>query len=151
LNVIRRFEGVAWKTLSPQTKEEFQTELKELGSILDRAQHRAAELDKRWQSLRQDDLGGRLRVEDWWQEATQVPGNQPERIQVVMRAFEEARNAMKDAEVPLRKWVIRHLRAVLSAAEAFADLLKKHHQLVGFMAALEERLGHYATLGLAGD
>ncbi len=41
--------------------------------------------------------------------------------------------------------------AVLIAAEAFADLLKKHHQLVGFMAALDERLGHYATLGLADD
>jgi hypothetical protein len=27
------------------------------------------------------------------------------------------------------------------AAEAFADLLKKHHQPVGFMAALEESLG----------
>jgi hypothetical protein len=27
------------------------------------------------------------------------------------------------------------------ASEAFADLLKKHHQPVGFMAALEEVLG----------
>ena len=27
-----------------------------------------------------------------------------------MRAFEQARKAMKEAEAPLRKWVIRHLR-----------------------------------------
>ncbi len=114
LNVIGRFKGVAWKTLAQYTRERFETELKELGSVLDRAQHRAAELDKRWRSLRQDDLvgqdGGQRSVEDWWLEAAQTPGNQPERIQVVMRAFEEARKAMKDAEVPLRQWVVRHLR-----------------------------------------
>lgn len=114
LNVIGRFKGVAWNTLSHYTKEQFETELKELGLVLDRAQHRAAELDKRWRSLGQDDLvgqdGGQLSVEDWWRGAAQTPGNQPERVQVVMRAFEEARKAMKNAEVPLRQWVVRHLR-----------------------------------------
>jgi ERCC4-related helicase len=114
LNVIGRFIGVAWKTLSQAAKDQCETELKTLGSILDRAQHRAAELDKRWLSLRQDDLahqnGGPLTVEEWWREAAAHPEQQPERVQVVMRAFEQARNVMKEAEAPLRKWVIRHLR-----------------------------------------
>ena len=73
LNVIGRFRGVAWKTLTQGTKEQFEAELKNLGSVLDRAQHRAAELDKRWLSLRQDDLadqnGGPLPVEEWWRDA----------------------------------------------------------------------------------
>jgi ERCC4-related helicase len=114
LNVIGRFTGVAWKTLSQGTKDQCEVELKTLGVILDRAQHRAAELDKRWLTLRQDDLvhqnGGPLPVEDWWPDAAGHPEKQPERVQVVMRAFEQARKAMKEAEAPLRKWVIRHLR-----------------------------------------
>lgn len=123
LNVIGRFSGVAWKTLSQGTKDQFEAELKTLGSILDRAQHRAAELDKRWLSLRQDDLaqqnGGPLPVEDWWRDAAGHPEQQPERVQVVMRAFEQARKAMKEAEAPLRKWVIRHLRdATLPGTDA---------------------------------
>jgi ERCC4-related helicase len=114
LNVIGRFRGAAWKTLTQGTRNQFEAELKALGSILDRAQYRAAELDKRWVSLRQDDLadqnGGALPVEDWWREAAGHPERQPERVQVILRAFEQARKAMKEGEAPLRKWVIRHLR-----------------------------------------
>jgi ERCC4-related helicase len=114
LNVIGRFIGVAWTTLTPNAKEQFGAELKALGKVLDDAQHRAAELDKRWWSLRQDDLltqeNTRLSVEDWWLGLAGSLADQPERIQGVFRSFEEARKAMKDAEIPLRKWVIRHLR-----------------------------------------
>jgi ERCC4-related helicase len=114
LNVIGRFRGVAWKTLTEVTKESFEAELERLGLALNTAQHRAAELDKRWLSLRQDDLadsnGGSLPVDAWWRDASGNPERQSERVQVVMRAFEQARKAMNEAEVPLRKWVIRHLR-----------------------------------------
>jgi len=114
LNVIGRFKGIAWKTLPQFTKITFEAELHDLGSMLDRAQHRAAELDKRWLSLRQSDLidknGAPLAVEDWWRGAVGAVENQPERVQILMRAFEQARAAMKAAETPLRKWVVRHLR-----------------------------------------
>jgi ERCC4-related helicase len=114
LNVIERFKGVAWKTLTETTKEAFEAELEKLGSALDTAQHRAADLDKRWFSLRQDDLadsnGGSKSVEAWWRDASGDPEAQPERIQVLLRAFEQARKAMNEAGGPLRKWVIRHLR-----------------------------------------
>jgi ERCC4-related helicase len=114
LNVIGRFKGIAWKTMTQGTKEEFEAELQNLGSVLDRAQHRAAELDKRWPTLRQDDLAGQdgaaLTVDDWWRDAAENAERQPERVQILMRAFEQTRKAMKDAEIPLRKWVIRHLR-----------------------------------------
>jgi hypothetical protein len=38
------------------------------------------------------------------------PEGRPKRIQIVLRAFQQARNAMEEAEAPLRKWIIRHLR-----------------------------------------
>lgn len=114
LNVIGRFRGVAWKTLSENTKEEFETELASLGATLDRAQHRTAELDKRWSTLRPEDVAGtngsEPSVEDWWQDTASDSATRPERIQIVMRAFHQAQDAMKEAEAPLRKWVIRHLR-----------------------------------------
>jgi len=114
LNVIGRFSGVAWKTLAPCTKEPFEREVKNLGSALDRAQHSAAELDRRWLSLRQDDLtdqnDGSVPLDEWWRDAVGSPDRQSERVQVVLRAFERARQDVKDAQVPLRKWVIRHLR-----------------------------------------
>lgn len=114
LNVIGRFGGIAWRTLRPHTRELFDAEVKALGAALDRAQHSAAELDRRWLSLRQDDLTGPngepLSSDDWWREAAPSHEKQPERVQVVLRAFERARQDMKSAEVPLHKWVIRHLR-----------------------------------------
>ena len=57
-----------------------------------------------------DPNGGPLPVENWWREAVGHPEGQPERVQVVTRAFEQARKTMREAEAPLRKWVIRHLR-----------------------------------------
>jgi len=114
LNVVGRFKGVAWKTLPEFTKEAFEVDLKTLGSALDTAQHGAADLDKRWLSLRQDDLtdssGGSLPIDNWWHDASGNPEAQPERVQVVMAAFERAKRAMKEAESPLRRWVVRHLR-----------------------------------------
>ncbi len=102
LNVIGRFRGVAWKTLSQSTKEQFEAELASLGATLDRAQHRAAELDKRWSSLRQEDLvdtrGQALSVEDWWDRIVANSEDQPERVQMVMRSFQQARDAMKEAD-----------------------------------------------------
>ena len=114
LNVIGRFKGIAWKTMTQGTKEEFEAELQNLRAVLGRAQQRAAELDKRWPSLRQDDLvgqdGASLTVDEWWRDAAENAERQPERVQILMRAFEQTRKAMKEAEIPLRKWVIRHLR-----------------------------------------
>jgi hypothetical protein len=113
-NVIGRFKGIAWKTLPQSSKTDFEVELKNLSSALDRAQHRAAELDKRWLSLRQDDLvdqnGVPVAVEEWWPYALSCPERQSERVQVLIRSFEQTRQAMKEAEIPLRKWVVRHLR-----------------------------------------
>ena len=114
LSVIGRFRGIAWKTLQSSTRDRFIGELAELGVLLDRAQHRATELDIRWRSLRTEDIaasdGRPQALEEWWKAASTDTKALPERIQVVMRAYEGARMAMKDAEQPLRKWVIRHLR-----------------------------------------
>jgi hypothetical protein len=138
LNVINRFRGVAWKTLAPCTKEQFDAEVKNLGLALDRAQHSAAELDRRWLSLRHDDLtdgnGGPLPVEAWWCDVTGSPEKNPERVQIVMRAFERAALDMKTAEAPLRKWVIRHLRDTKLPGTNISRRLALHrprHCLIG--------------------
>jgi ERCC4-related helicase len=114
LNVISRFRGIAWKSIPQHRKEQFDAEHAALNEILNRAQHRTRELDKRWSSLRRDDLvdsdGRELSLEDWWERSVANPGDQPERIQMVLRSFQQARDAMKKADIPLRKWVIRHLR-----------------------------------------
>lgn len=114
LSVIGRFRGAAWKTLPEMTKEKFDDEVSDLGGVLDQAQHRAAELDRQWVTLRQDDLtdraGGSVSLGDWWSDVNRTPAPLPERVQVVLRAFEQTRIAMSAAESKLRKWVIRHLR-----------------------------------------
>ena len=141
LNVIGRFAGVAWRTLPQGEKEQFELERTELGKTLTRAQQSAMELDKRWGSLRQEDLLGqdglKISARDWWVELNRHPENHPERIQSVLRAFEAAHKAMKDAEILLRKWVIRHLR---------------DRSLPGTSIPRRERfVGRSITLGANGD
>ncbi|WP_426441104.1 helicase-related protein [Bradyrhizobium genosp. P] len=138
LNVIGRFKGIAWKTLPQSSKADFEAELKILGSTLDRAQHHAAELDKRWLSLRQDDLvdqnGVPVAVEEWWPYALSSPESQSERVQVLIRAFEQTRQAMKEAEIPLRKWVVRHLR---DSKFSDTNIVRRSRQ-IGRAIALED-------------
>lgn len=114
LNVISRFRGIAWTSLPQYQREHFDAEHDALRGTLNRAQHSTRELDRRWSSLRRDDLmdsnGEYLTVEDWWERSISNPGGQPERIQIVLRSFQQARDAMRRGETPLRKWVIRHLR-----------------------------------------
>lgn len=130
LNVIGRFKGIAWKTLPQSTKNEFEIELKNLGTTLDLAQHRAVELDKRWLTLRQDDLidlhGASTTIDVWWQSALANPDALPERVQVLMRAFEQTQKAMKAAEIPLRKWVVRHIR---DAKFSNSDIVRRSRQV----------------------
>ena len=114
LNVIDRFRGIAWKEFSLEGKNAFLLEIEKLGKTLDQAKTQSRELDRCWQSLRQDDLAGadgiNRSAEQWWQDVTSEPTTKSERVQTVHRAFERACQGMKSAEIPLGKWVIRHLR-----------------------------------------
>jgi hypothetical protein len=64
-------------------------------------------------------------VEDWWQDAAAAPEKQSERVQALMRAFEQTRSAMKQAESPLRKWVVRHVRG--SKLQGTTTLRRSRH------------------------
>mgnify|MGYP001583823439 CR=1 FL=1 len=114
MNVLGRFNGIAWKTVPGYSRETFGSDLKLLGEGLDKAQRVAIELDTAWQSLRRDDLrdqnGAELSPEEWWTWVISDIAVQPERVQVVLRAYRRALDAMKTSEQLLRRWVVRHLR-----------------------------------------
>lgn len=116
LNVLDRFEAIDWRSATAgMTKERFGEARAELRKALDLAQLVATELDKAWGKLSAADLAGsdgqQLDLEAWWARAKADPQAQPPRVQVVLRAYARAIEAMRSAQELLRPWVIRHLRS----------------------------------------
>ena len=113
LNVIDRFQGIDWKSLSGDDGvAQFATQREALSNALDEAQRAAVELDWQWGKLRRSDL---LETTDedldqWWAAVIAQPTLQPERVQQVVRAYQRTFDALRVAETCLRPWVLRHLR-----------------------------------------
>lgn len=115
LHVLDRFQGIAWRhTTIGMAESQFLPRLEELRRALDAAQCAAVALDTKWRLVVADDVEGDPEhpddLEAWWKRVADQPGQQPERIQVVWRAYEGAGAAMREAASALRPWVIRHLR-----------------------------------------
>lgn len=114
LSVLSRFRGIDWRALPSSSLEEFDKKREGLRGLLDTAQATAAELDHKWRLVSAEDLQGpqgiALDPETWWASVASAPGKQPERIQMVHRAYTATRDAMRAAERELRVWVVRHLR-----------------------------------------
>lgn len=97
LRVLERFEGVRWEL--PLDRVRFRTHLAELRTALDTTQAAALRLERAW---------GRLEAgDDLEQEGVEVP----DRVRSARAAVEQLRDAMEAAEVLLRPWVARHMRA----------------------------------------
>jgi superfamily II DNA or RNA helicase len=114
LNVLDRFEGIAWKSLPGMTRDAYKEALGDLRKSLDEAHREATDFDWKWRLLRKADLidaaGQPIDAETWWsgvQAGTIVP---PARLDPTVSAFRRTRAAMKETEVRLRPWVVRHLR-----------------------------------------
>jgi ERCC4-related helicase len=114
LSVISRFDGIAWRAVQSYSREQFEADWTRLAGALDRAQHSAVNLDSKWKSLKPTDLaapdGASRDVDEWWCSVRANAATQPERVQVALRAYEQCRGHMKEAEALLRGWVVRHLR-----------------------------------------
>jgi hypothetical protein len=116
LDIIDRFRGIDWRNLSSsEAASVFATQWKTLRGALDEAQQAALELDARWGLLRPADLPNAAlddaTVSSWWTQVQATQDAQPERIQQVVRAYTRAQKGLRAAELLLRPWVIRHLRA----------------------------------------
>jgi superfamily II DNA or RNA helicase len=115
LHVLDRFRGVDWKndTLA-LAQADFSQSLVALRRKLDAAQLAATDLDTKWGLIQHEHLAGDAEdpmvVESWWRNVAERPSEQPERVQIVWRAYEATRRAMREANEALRPWVIRHTR-----------------------------------------
>jgi ERCC4-related helicase len=101
IEVLQRFGAVDWSTL-PGSHVDYNRELKRLAKDLESAQAATLALDERWGRLRPDDVPA---TAEWWRSC---PGDAPERLRAVRRAYEHAYAAMRRAEASVRPWVIRH-------------------------------------------
>lgn len=115
LNVLERFRAVRWRKRGTlMDREEFESTLSTLRQSLDKAYLATTHLDRSWARISRadikvsDDAEGELR--EWWHSVTHDPTSQSEKVQGVWRAFVRAREAMRDAELALKQWVIRHVR-----------------------------------------
>jgi superfamily II DNA or RNA helicase len=114
LKVLGRFEGVDWSSFPEGRRAEHLRQVEELGGALNAAHVHSCELDSRWGSLGADDLtnesGEAISVEEWWLQISRNRQELPERIQVLLRSFDQVLGSMKKAETLLQKLVVRHLR-----------------------------------------
>jgi hypothetical protein len=113
--VLERFSGIAWD--GPRApacgRDHFSRTLAELRRRLDRAQESALRLDHAWGLLRPEDLAvdgqHNLDVESWWCAVSQN-GQGTAGAQQVHARYQEAFQAMRQAEEALQPWIIRHLK-----------------------------------------
>lgn len=112
--VIGRFGGINWKSRrAPGVKEEFDAGVAELHTVLDRAQRTAQDFERQWARLRQEDLlasGERHSTPDAWWQAISNGASAEGRSSSVAAAAKDLHNVLRDAEMKLRPWVVRHLK-----------------------------------------
>lgn len=113
VSVLDRFDAIHWKTLDKMSLEDFAERRTQLSRALDAAQQATTNFDRQWGQLRGEQVGvaSEDEIDAWWERVCAAPGEQPERVQILHRAYRSAGDAMRVAETALRPWVVRHLRA----------------------------------------
>jgi ERCC4-related helicase len=114
-SVLDRFDGINWSTARPPTcgQDGFRAARERLRSALDAAQQAAVALDHAWGRLRPEDLtvNGTSWTDSgsWWSVARRAPELSGAAADVV-RCFEHAKTKLKEAELEIRPFIIRHLK-----------------------------------------
>jgi hypothetical protein len=115
LNVLRRFEGVAWeRPEAPRGgREGFRAAIETLEGALNDAQSASLRLDRAWGRLQPAHLrmpdGREPDPEGWWS-AVRASPSQDGLVGDVCKRYRQCNEAMRHAEAALRPWVIRHLK-----------------------------------------
>jgi superfamily II DNA or RNA helicase len=113
--VLRRFTAVDWSSSRAQAegKPAFSSLLDELAKALDQAQLAALRFEKVWGRLRMGDLldveGQAVDVERWWTELLQR-SDRSTLEEELLKHHAATQGAVREAEVRLRPWVIRHAK-----------------------------------------
>lgn len=116
LNVLERFQSVAWQSAAAPilSREQMREELSELRRALDRAQRAALDFDRVWGRLRAEEMsdphGNPISEEEWWAALHAPDAEHTGIVSDIVRRYEQANAALREAERRLRPWVIRHLK-----------------------------------------
>lgn len=118
LNVVSRFQGIAWKSLPGMTPETFAEARQQLGLALDEAHQAAADFDWKWRLVRRQDIApeeATIQPDGWWTTLLDHETAVPARLSPVVTAYRRTQAAMRRAGDLLRPWVVRHLRSKVFA------------------------------------
>jgi hypothetical protein len=149
VRVLERFEGIAWRGSQAPTMSlnEYQTELKQLGHMLDDAQAAALRLDRAWGRIEPEHLvnedGATLDVEKWWKSARLQEGEGV--VAQVAAQVRRTKEAMVSAERALSPWVLRYLKPL-----HLPDLPNVSRRTVLSGAAIREGGNALSGLDIAG-
>ena len=152
-SVLDRFKGIAWtgNTAPKDGLTGFEMRLTELRAALDEAQAAALRLDRAWGVLQPNDLRINDKtyktIETWWQDI-HGEGELSEAAAEVRHQFDQVMGKMKQAEVLLSPWVIRHLRP-RQLPSPFTKM-DRRRRLVG-AAILDENLTSPKGINVQGE
>jgi len=146
-NVLSRFESIAWggRDAPSMTRPEFVRSIGGLKLKLDAMQLASERLERAWKRLNPMDLEeAATHGEQWWNTPESPQALVNERLTRVRRAYLDAHDAIRSAEVDLRRWVIRSSRTAQLPGHAGVD---RRERLEG-AAVLAELEGKSAVGGL---
>jgi len=154
INVLRRFEGVAWESAAAPTsgRAGFRQTIDTLERALNEAQASSLRLERVWGRLRPSNLraqgGSELSPEEWWQD---IQSNPPDAglAADLYRRYRQCDEKMRQAEHLLRPWVIRHLKPKTLPPREDQTAPKRREVLIG--ASIRQDIPVPGEVGLEVD
>ncbi|GIK61816.1 MAG: hypothetical protein HND40_06550 [Ignavibacteriota bacterium] len=128
-SVLDRFSGISWSgQRSPSiTLTEYKTEIDELRSRLDKTQVSSLRLESAWSRM-QIKSNNSIDVDTWWDRILDK-GNKDPDIDDLIQKIEDVKSSVKNAEILLKKYVIRHNKSKYLPGD-FANV-KRRENLIG--------------------
>lgn len=155
-NVLSRFKSVRWKGANAPKmgQEEFARSLEDLLADLDDMQRKTDWLERAWKQLLAPDIEEAVRAhgEFWWETGADGDSGSDtragnDRIQLVARAFGDAKTAIRKAESGIKAWVLRHSRPSHLPPPYEAILRRQRVEGAAVRADIVERREDHAVSG----
>jgi superfamily II DNA or RNA helicase len=106
ISILERFKAINWNTITSYPRANFEADIKSLHNRLDNSQQQAVQLERYWGELEENDITELSN--NWWEQ--QAVDAENIRISRCKVAYQRTHETVKEAQVELKKWVIRHLR-----------------------------------------